>query len=308
MLGGALTAAGVAATFDIAAPILVASLGLAVVASRAGGVDRPLGLAWAAAAGLAPVARVLDEAAFTGMGVMRDIGLLDSASIAETAAAGTLATAAFGWVWWRDRSPLAGTLAVAAAGGTGLEVWARFDPPSTIALLVLAVVVGLVEVGFAADRLASVRDDLRDSAELANTVVLGVMTLVVGALAWTHAMDGVAVAEDLPFTAGVLALAWVVGDARRTARGEAWALTLPGLATAAFAAVALATDRPEIVAAVIFAVAHIDTRSGYRSAALDDRLTSWLITLSRSSNAASSSTGSPCRVAGSAITATIREA
>ena len=251
-IGGALLCTGVAATFDLPAPILVAGLGAVTILVRASWHGRSVGLIWAGAAGLTPALRVLDEVAFTGTGVMREIGLLDAASVTDTIVTGTIAAIALGSAAWRDRAPLPAFLAVASAGAAGIQVWATYEPPATVALLAVAIVAGLAEVGFAARRWAEVPSRIREAVETANTILLAFLTLVVGAMAWSHAMeDGIATA-DAPYTAAVLGLGWLVGDGRRIARREVWAATLPGVAVAAMSAVALATDRHDVVGLVVF--------------------------------------------------------
>ena len=274
--GGVLTMAGLAASFEMSTPVLVAALGLLAVVAAPGGRRRSFGIIWATLAGLAPALRVLDEAVFTGMGTLRDLGLLDAAEAWEMAVAGLVATAALVYVANRDRAPIVALIAVATTVATGLQLWATYEPPATFGILALAIALGLVEIALAHPFFRSLESGYSKIVGDVNAVATGMLTLVVAARAWTHFVDGGPLSEHHQYTATVLAAVWLVGDLRRSIDlgqrgvswwvvGGNWAPALPGLAVSLLAATYLATERAWVVALVMVAVgvASISTlRSG----------------------------------------------
>ena len=263
--GGVLMMAGLAASIELSTPVFVAGIGLVAVVAAPGGRHRSFALIWAALAGLAPALRVLDDVVFTGMGTMRDLGLLDAAEPWEMAVSGTVATAALIYASVRDRTPVVSLAAVGAAAATAIQLWATYDPPATLGIMALAVSIGLVEIGLAHRLFRSLDRSYRDVIGYANAVAAGMLTLLVAARAWTHFVDGGPLSEHHQYTAAVLAVVWLVGDLRRAIdlgqRGVAWwvvggnwAPALPGVAVSLFAATYLATERAWVVALVMVAV------------------------------------------------------
>ncbi len=244
-IGGVLTAAGVAAEFEVHGPLLLAGLALitgGVVTDRR---DRRVAVAWAVVAGLAPAGRVFDEVVFTGMGTLREIGLITPAPLSVALGTGVLAVGALVVVAVRDRAPRIGVAAVGVALTTGLEVWATADPPSHVGLLAVAVLIGLVElVDVRRLRLAPA---VGETIERVNEAALVVMTAVVAGGSWMLLIEQPGLVAETPITAGVVAAAWVVGQVRRGA--QAWLPALPGFVVAGAATVHLASDDPRLLGA-----------------------------------------------------------
>ncbi|MEM9466878.1 MAG: hypothetical protein AAGA90_16015 [Actinomycetota bacterium] len=236
-LGGTLTVAGLSAALGGHAP-----LGLALLAAATAGVssrpgDRRIAAGWAAIAGLAPAARVLDDVVFTGMGTLREIGLVDPASLTVTATTGAAAVLASLLVAVRDRAPSFAVVALGVGSATVLEGWAIADPPRHVALLAAAVVLALVEL-IDVRRLPLSPAMIGDLERLNEAALIGVTAVVAGG-SWMRLTGEAGGIADTPITAGVLAAAWVLGQARRGA--QPWPPALPGLVVAAAVAVHLGT-------------------------------------------------------------------
>ncbi|MDH3704687.1 MAG: DUF2157 domain-containing protein [Acidimicrobiia bacterium] len=249
--GAVLAACGLAAISDVSAPLLVAGLGLVMV--LVGPRDRWMGIIWAALAGLTPALRVLDEVVFTGMGTLREMGLFDAAVRWETVTVGAIATVALGLAAQIQRRLVAVPLAVAVAGATTIQVWVEIDPPSTVVLTAVAIVLGLFELALALPAARRLGADVVRVIGDVNAVCAGALTLVAAAAAWVRLTEAEAVGDHLQYTAAVLALVWVIADLRRgLERGQRgldlllvggdWAPALPGVGVSLASAVYLGTD------------------------------------------------------------------
>lgn len=266
IVGGVLTLCGVAASLNVAVAPMVAALGLVAVLVSSLGRDRLLGPAWAALAGLAPALRVLDDTTFTGHGTLRDVGLLDATSTGAVVAAGVIATTALGIAAIRRRSALSGLAAIATIAATGIDLWARFDPPNSALLIVLAGLVVSVELGLSH---RSIPQDAEAVALLGqvNAAINGVLTVLAVSTAAGPLLSPVdSTTVDWKYTAAICAVAWLVADLRRSGAnlkspislamvGGNWGPAVPGFAWATLAAVQLGTDEPAITAMVAVVLA-----------------------------------------------------
>ncbi|MGI9602228.1 MAG: hypothetical protein ACR2QE_10110 [Acidimicrobiales bacterium] len=260
--GGIVAMAGAAALYDVSAPVLVATLGLVAVLATVRRGDRSFGVIWAAAAGLAPALRVFDDAVFTGMGTLRDLGLLDAAEPWEMVLAGLIASVALVLAAVERRSAVVGLTAVAALAATGIQLWVSLDPPDTVGFIAVAVVLAAVELALAhplADRLGR---QAQVTIGDVNAVAAGMLTAVAAASAWVGLTEGAVLADHLSPTAAVLALVWLLGDQRRAGEmgqrglnrvlvGGNWAPALPGFVLAVASSVYLATDRTLVLGLVL---------------------------------------------------------
>ncbi|MDH4168710.1 MAG: hypothetical protein OEW42_03890 [Acidimicrobiia bacterium] len=263
-IGGVVMMCGFAALYELSAPVLVAGLGLVTVLVAPVGRERWVPIIWAASAGLTPASRVLDDAVFTGMGTMRDLGLLDAAQRWETLTAGALATVALVLAAVLRRRVVVALLAVATAAATGIQVWGELDPPATVALVAVAIVLGAIEIALAVPAVQRVDRAITKAIADLNAVANGMLTLVVAAAAWVYLTEGDAPGAQLQYTAAVVALVWLIGDLRRAAElgqrgldrylvGGNWEPALPGFVVAAASAAYLGTDE-HLVLGVALAV------------------------------------------------------
>ena len=230
-----------------------------------GGGDRWFGVTWALLGGLTPALRMLDDAVFTGMGTLRDLGLLDAAEPWETVMSGALATAALvlaAVVW---RRPVVALGAIGTAAATGLQMWGEFDPPATVGLIAAAVALVMVELALV---LPVVRKWEQVSLIVAEVTAVsaGMLTIVVAAMAWVGLTGDEMPGAHFQYTATVLALFWLVGDLRRAAMvgtlgldvaldGGRWHPALPGFVASTAAAVYLGTGQASMLGGALAALA-----------------------------------------------------
>ena len=263
--GGVVTMCGLAALYGVSASVLVSGLGLLAVLMTRGGGDRWFGVTWALLGGLTPALRVLDDAVFTGMGTLRDLGLLDAAEPWETVMSGALATAALvlaAVVW---RRPVVALGAIGTAAATGLQMWGEFDPPATVGLIAAAVALVMVELALV---LPVVRKWEQVSLIVAEVTAVsaGMLTIVVAAMAWVGLTGDEMPGAHFQYTAAVLVLFWLVGDLRRAAMvgtlgldvaldGGRWHPALPGFVASTAAAVYLGTGQASMLGGALGALA-----------------------------------------------------
>lgn len=280
VIGGVLTACGIAAEltmpeFGVPLAPLVAGLGLAATAALPFGKTRLIGPAWAALAGFAPAIRLLESVSFTGQGTLSDMGLLDhSGDVAPiyTVIAGALAAIALALAAVRRNSMFAGLAAVGVVATTGIDLWARFDPPNSAALIALATTLVAAELAMA-HRSNLLREDIRQSLGNVVGAVNGVLTLLALSSAFGRYLpDGHLASADWKYTAAICGVAWLLGDLRRGIEkrqstvnmllvGGNWAPALPGLGAALLAAVQLTFGEPTLtgLVAITFALASVST-------------------------------------------------
>ena len=260
--GGVMAMCGVSAQYDVALAPLVAGLGLVGCLVVPWNRDRLAGPAWAILAGLAPALRVLDEAAFTGDGTMRRLGLLDVTPWEATLVAGIVAGAGLAVATLVRRSLTAGVGGVAVVVATTAAMWAEHEPPRSLLLVAAAVVVALVEIALTHRSLRRL-PAIRTSLARANAVVNGALTFVVVATALAAVMPaGEEYGPEWVYVAAALAVAWVVVDVRRTsesgrtlAAGGGWAPATWGVVVTAVAGTGLAAGAT--TAGIAFLVAGV---------------------------------------------------
>jgi len=241
------TASGVAATHDLAGPVVlaVAALIAAVCLER----DRDLAAVAAVIAGLAPAFRVLRDATFMGQGTLRDVGLIDRASVEETVLAGGLATAALLVVSTRRRSARVLVAASATAVAAAIDVWAELRPPASTGVIAAATLLALYQLvrlhPICRGPYVFVADDLF-------VVATGVMTGLAARWAWLALLDWEGLDRRAwSLTAAVLCGAWLalglrsaLGGAEPRSFVEASYAVVPGAALAAWASAALWSGEP----------------------------------------------------------------
>lgn len=271
IVGGLLTMCGLAAAFalpDLGVPVapLVAMLGLAATIAQPFGKTRLGGPAWAALAGFAPALRLAEDLAFTGQGTLRDIGLIDQASATSTLVAGAISFTALGLAALRRDSLWAALAAVCVIATTGIELWARLDPPNSALLIGLAVCVVATELALSHRSLAlppTAADPIANLATVANAVLT---LLAVSSAVSEHLPEAIAASSDWKYTAAICAVGWIVGDIRRAVQakqsplamllvGGNWGPALPGFVAAVVAAVQLTFKDPSLTAVVAIALA-----------------------------------------------------
>lgn len=276
VVGGVLTACGLAAQvtmpyFDLPLAPVVAAMGLAATAALPFGRTRLIGPAWAALAGFAPAIRLLESVSFTGQGTLSDIGLLHNANQAApifTLVAGAIAAVALGLAALRRSSALAGLSVIGVIATTGVDLWVRFDPPSSAVLIALAASLAMVELGLGF-RGVSLRAEIRESIGNVVAATNGVLTLLAFSAGFgVYLPDGAPATGDWKYTAAICAVAWLLGDLRRGLTngqslvpmalvGGNWGPALPGFAAAVLASVQLAVGDPVLTGLVAIALAFV---------------------------------------------------
>lgn len=245
VIGGVLTASGLAAQYDLHGPLLLAGSALAGTTA----LDRPLlrvPIVAALTAGFVPVARLFDEVAFTGMGTLRELGLIDPVELpvaltTGVISAGTLIVAAF-----RARSGFVALGATAVAVITGFELWAIAEPPAEIGLLALTAGFALIEL--ADPRRWPLSAEAVEAVETVNTIALAIMTALMGTAAWSAFIGQPVALSDTPLIGAVAAAGWMFGELRRP---EPWFPSAPGLLASVAAAAYLATVETTVLAATL---------------------------------------------------------
>ncbi|MEZ5166491.1 MAG: hypothetical protein R2695_08350 [Acidimicrobiales bacterium] len=252
--GAILTMCGFAAQFDVPAPILVAVLALVVAAHPTATTGRWYPVVLAGVAGLSPALRVLDDAVFTGMGTLRELGILDTMVPWETAATGTAAAVALVVLGVRRRERVDGVLAFATVAATAIQIWAETDPPPSVGFLTLAITLGLVESGLASPAVTWIERTAADTIADLCALTTGILTLTVTSSAWALLATGgdtrEGIGPDHRYTAAVLAVTWLVSWWRRheeRRRGAdqvhgVFEFTVPGFTAATLAALYLSTE------------------------------------------------------------------
>ncbi len=276
--GGVLLMAGVAATVGTALPtaVGVAGLGLLAILSSPFGRDRLFGPAWAALAGLAPALRILDDVAFMGQGTLRDIGLLDAATTTSTLIAGGLAFTGLAIAAYRRTSTLAALAALGVLAATGIDAWARFDPPNSALLIAIAIAVVAGELLLSHRSFQAIPDYRHNISLAVGTINALITTTAIAAAFEFYLPDGRIATSDWKYTAAICAVGWLIGDLRRGVEkgqdplnmalvGGNWDPALPGFFAAVLAAVQLTFVNHELsglVAIVLASLSILTLRPG----------------------------------------------
>ena len=264
-VGGIVTACGLAAVTPLSAPLLVVlAAGPTALGARLPD-HRRAGLLATILAGLAPALRVLDEVTLTGMGTMRDLGLLDAPPTDQALAAGALAVAVLAVDAVRRGRAVPALAGLAAATATGIDLWARLDPPETTALIVAATVAALAELALAAEPVRQALGRVATRVDELVMVGLGLVTVIPVASVIAHLDEPIDQPRALAQTAAICAAGWIVADLRRgiaagrrgralLVRGTGWEPALPAVIASTAGAVVLATANPTTRGASLLAL------------------------------------------------------